>query len=219
MIKDKGFKKICSILLISAIILPFIINGIYGFVLKHIPGTMYANDSDVWISFLGGFLGAGITLLGIYWQINESKKEKELEKISDAYEAYVMLEKWVEVLAIKLIGIEEMNELDKIIEKRGGDKLKEVPVIFQKSYNEDLIYSFIQNSVLSEKRNLIDRAYHLNTLVFGFEKLLLNNSSRQKEKTIFEFIEEYIKMTKKLMNDIKNDRKVFEEKYKEELGI
>ncbi len=196
---------------------------------------MYANDSDVWISFLGGFLGAGITLLGIYWQINESKKEKKLNEISDTYGAYVLLKKGVDELAGYLTNFKvlfglhqdldkELNKLDKITgdnEKEAVKKIlsKDVPRVFQKSYNEDLIYNFIQNSLPGEKINLIDKTYSLNILVSGFEKNVSNHFLENNEKAILEFIESHIKMTKKLMNEVNSDKIVFEKKYKEELGI
>ena len=95
MMIDKGVKKIFVRIVAAAICLPFIINGAYGLILNFVPGTMYVNDPDVWTSFLGGFLGAGFTLLGIYWQINESKKDKQSDLIANTYTSYALFEKHI----------------------------------------------------------------------------------------------------------------------------
>lgn len=233
MIKDKEVKKIAVILLISAIFLPFLVNGIYGFVLEYVPGKMYTNESDVWISFIGGFLGAGVTLLGVYWQINETKKEAKLNKISDTYGAYVLLKKWVEELLGYLVSFKILVELNSNLnEVLGGldektrniekeeilkTASKSMEHLFQKNYNEDLIYNFIQNSLPSEKINLIDKTYSLNILVLGFEKNCSSYYLQLKKEHSLEFIENHIKMTKELMEKISLDKREFERKYKEEI--
>lgn len=54
-------------------------------------------NSDTWILYLGSFLGAGITLLGIKIQLENERKEVHINKLSNTISAYNFLENEIKI--------------------------------------------------------------------------------------------------------------------------
>lgn len=62
----------------------FILPFFYSVILRE--WNKYINtigNFDSWISFTGGYLGALLSLWGIWWQINNEKKRNEIKKIEE----------------------------------------------------------------------------------------------------------------------------------------
>ena len=71
----KKFFKILVVILLIPIIFIIILKLYY----LIIPGREIGSKGD-WISFTGGYIGSIIGLWGIWWQVNNEKKDRETKE-------------------------------------------------------------------------------------------------------------------------------------------
>lgn len=220
MIKDKGFWKILGTLVLSAITLPFVINFAYGWLLSTGWGTMYANNSDVWISFLGGFLGAGVTILGVYWQITMTQRKEKVDMISNTYATYKLLESNLEILiknAYKakgdIINYTKTNRTFKM--EKGMLNYLEFTLGFKSS--RDVIYNFINQSLPEEKTDLIKHTHNMAEVAFSLEKFINSISAETSLADIGRNMDDFIIKVRKDRSNLKKNKDNFKKNHNEDL--
>lgn len=76
---SKEFK--ISLMVLAIFLSPFIINGIYGWVLKYVPGTMYVENTDTWLLLIGNLIGSFIAIWGVWWQVIYIEKKRKRENV------------------------------------------------------------------------------------------------------------------------------------------
>jgi hypothetical protein len=167
-------KKKIFILLLGLIILsitiPFIINTGIGFIDEKFNGKAYV-PLENWVGFLGGFLGAGFALIGIFWEINHINQNAIKEKTENTKMAYLLLEEHLNTLENKLEKVS--NKLMERVKERDEDTIKFENYVFLEPEDfyrnfkkkEEFIYSFLKDSLFEEKNNIL-------YLLISFEKIL-----------------------------------------------
>lgn len=75
--KQSGFFVVISTI-VSIIILPYFVNFIIT--IQTPWGFITNNDKDAWIGFYGAIIGGAITLIGVWWTINDQNKRRTEEK-------------------------------------------------------------------------------------------------------------------------------------------
>lgn len=218
--KHKKGLQLFGIFILGGILLPFIVNFLFGIILNYIPGKMHVNDPDTWISFLGGYLGAGLTLLGVYWQIDFSKQEKRLEKITDTYIAYDLLsdltigmhDSEIHVSVLLKRFLKDNNELEPLKEKMVGKE-------FQEKLNR--IYDLLPNVLPEEKLRIIRKLFWVKTSArisgTNLESIDNNNSNK---KLIKQEIERFSKNGSfSQWSEVQSMSGDFTKKYEKELGM
>lgn len=219
--KKKIF-KLTVLLLVFAILIPFLTNFLYGLILNYLPGKMYVNDSDTWINFLGGFLGAGLTLIGIFWQIEESKNEKNEELISNTYVTYQLLESELvslcsTTIAIKMIckNFGNISEGNSAEQRTFKAEIFEVLKTFENKHSkQDTIYNYISQSLPKEKINLIKSSNSIFTTSHCINKIIKNLDIVSNLETISESNDVYISSLKKDLKEHKTNQASFEKNIK-----
>ena len=71
-------KKFFKILIIILLI-PIIFISVLKLYYLIIPGEEIGSKGD-WISFSGGYIGSIIAVWGIWWQVSNEKKNKEIKE-------------------------------------------------------------------------------------------------------------------------------------------
>lgn len=173
---DKDVKKIIMVVITSALFLPFIINFLYWLITIFVPWTMYSSGLDVWIGFYGGFFGASITLIGIYWQMSQDKKEKTIDMINNSNLAYKLIYNNIDLIKISLKNIE--IDVDKLlkIENYIDDGKKRYQEEFEKdkqSINNELFVRLTEDDILAiskAKKNIKIKIERLSELINNKEE-------------------------------------------------
>lgn len=160
--------KLIILLVILSTFLPFLLNFIFGYIIPLLPGVMYVGTNETWVDFIGSFLGASLTLIGVYWQLERNKTYQNKELITNTKAVYTLLE-------IELINLEKLMgniiEIYKKMESNKSKNFKGLPLEDMKNFfiskkikelltsispiQTDIIYSFIGKSTPSQKVNLI----------------------------------------------------------------
>ena len=98
-------KKFFKILIIILLI-PIIFIGVLKLYYLIIPGEEIGSKGD-WISFSGGYIGSIIALWGIWWQVSNEKKNKEIKE----EQRYKNFKKYVErIIDFNLKELENSRE-------------------------------------------------------------------------------------------------------------
>lgn len=98
-------KKFFKILIIILLI-PIIFIGVLKLYYLIIPGEEIGSKED-WISFSGGYIGSIIALWGIWWQVSNEKKNKEIKE----EQRYKNFKKYVErIIDFNLKELENSRE-------------------------------------------------------------------------------------------------------------
>jgi len=89
----KGFiYKMIAILILLSFTLPFIINLILGIIIDFIPGTLYIKQINMYISFIGSFLGATFSIVAVLVAYFLEQKKKELDELEYALIGFESIE-------------------------------------------------------------------------------------------------------------------------------
>lgn len=171
---SKKFINLVLLLILGSFIVPFIVNWIFGKIINSGIGIMYVENPDVWIGFLGGFLGAGFTLIGVFWQIEHINQNAIFEKKENTKMAYSILAKDLRDLKCNLDYLLN-NNLSERVREVGGEVVKIENInllkleITHKDFKkkEEFIRSFLKDTLTKEKNNILK-------LLFSFEILLEN---------------------------------------------
>lgn len=176
--------KFVGILTGTTILLPFFINWLFGYIIPLLPGTMFVGTNETWVIFIGGFLGASLTLVGVYWQLEKTKEHQNKELISNTEAVYQLLKNELDIILTKLIAgtttfkemkkkLSKKNELHNKIEKEFITK--NLKFMYPSPLKKDIIYNFINNSLPEQKVILIESTNKL--LLFTEEIEKLNNAN------------------------------------------
>lgn len=186
-------KKFFKILIIILLI-PVIFIGVLKLYYLIIPGKEIGIKGD-WISFSGGYIGSIIALWGIWWQVSNEKKDKEIKE----EQKYKNFKKYVErIIDFNLKELE--NSRENII------KTYTYHIRF---LNRQEIYNFKE---INEKTpiDLYWRFYDELMNVLTFSRLFPDTEEQNRYK---EYREVYLDISRLRAND--NNRKKLIEKYEE----
>lgn len=112
--------KIFFIACISALVISIVCSFFYYFIPINFPGTV-----GEWITALSTLTGGAFTLEGVWWTINDNKKQKEKELFFQ-YRPIIISE--------NLISVIENNLSQLIIENKGYSELLDISITCDKEW-------------------------------------------------------------------------------------
>lgn len=187
--KYKITKKLIFLLIV--LIIPILFIGVLKLYYLIIPGEEIGEIGD-WIGFSGGYIGALVALGGIYFQILEDKKNKEIEEKKHLLKQKQNILKYLEFNLNKNKEFFSENNYGNILDctSFGFLKHESFPKVY--SLNSDYIQNNI-NSILSLEiigYKIIDFDFEINDFIISYSYLVRN---LQTKKILLENIQEYLK--------------------------
>lgn len=159
------FKALLKIIIVLSL-LTFTVNITFGLILPKIDLPMYVGSNVDWLNFIAIFLGSGLTLYGVHWQLKANKEEHYDKLVSNTTATYGLLEMESKILKLNVFHfIEQLETLKNEIlknpthEKNEVKSVKDTILEWKDSSlltEKNVIFSFINESLPKEKIILID---------------------------------------------------------------
>lgn len=204
--RNNGVKIIITIVIVSALVLPFIINFLYWVITTFLPGKMYSSGLDAWVGFYGGFFGASITLTGIYWQVSREEKNKHVGMINDTHAVLTLL--YEEAQELKMRALCLTVNTDDLLQ-----------TVITDIHNRGTIHSYIEKSLPEEKVGLILNENMLHGIFEMFGKEEYKNGYNLQPVLDEIAIKTLETITLSFFEKIKNKKNNFEKKYGKHLNL
>lgn len=147
-------------------------------IFKYIPGEQIG-EIDGWLSFLGGYIGAFITLGGIWWQLKNTRDEKLNEKSENEISAVLSALTLIQVTADNFFDISETFLKNFLF----SSETKFKDSVF--SYNKDLLSFFIKNTSHIYNKHLIKSFLVFDAFNLLETTIISNNQSEKIFKETF----------------------------------
>jgi len=222
-------KKMVRIVVIIIILItfPFIINLIFS-LLDYIPWTMNG-DKKTWISFLGGYLGAFITLGGVWWQINEYRKQESEREIKlEENEENEICIKTQTLYAILIYEVGSFEEIFKSIIREIDmvhGSIEHLKGYFSNIFKEDMynlrkfkidnFYELLLKADVTEQKNILDIYNKTQTLLIVSNNIFMHldkNIEITGKKVLEEIFQTTVESLKKSREELEINLKKYQNK-------
>ena len=180
---------------------PVLFIGILKFYYLILPGKEIGKIGD-WISFSGGYVGAILALGGIWWQINNSKIEKE----SEAKDEYKNIIKYI--YHISTYNLTELNKSKENLKCAWTFQkifIDENSLLKYQNFNSYIIDKYSPFFLKNGHSCILD-LYLLITELKDIIKITVENSNVKNEK-IKNITLEHKKLKERIKFEIKNENK------------
>ncbi len=217
--------KKTTIIIIFILIAPFTINLIFT-LLKKIPITLNGSE-ETWISFLGGYIGAIITLGGVLLQIKEYRKQDleneiklrkkdETKLFQTAQSLYAVLIYEIRSVKRKFTMIkEEINKFD-----GSFDELKEYyfenfkkDKYFLKGIGINNFYEMLLKTDINQQNDLMHKYSTINDFLIESSNTLSVLGEVENIKTkkdVIEMLEFIVHKLKEIMEEVDRELKRYQ---------